>query len=249
MVSSITLSSMRSELAAPHSRALLADHMALRHAHVVEEQLGGVGGVHADLPDLAAADSLAVHRHHDQRLVLVRRAFRGVGQQAAPVGLHAVGDPHFAAIDHIVAAVLARRGLQRGDVGAAARFADADAADHVAGDGGGEKLAFQFIRAEAGQRRGAHVGVHADGHRHAAAGTVAEGFGHHHRIGEVEPEAAVFLRILDAEQAEVAELLEDLVRRKFLGRFPGVDMRIEFLLDEARDGVGELAVFAGELHL
>jgi hypothetical protein len=143
---------------------------------------------------------------------------------------------------------LLRRGLHRGDVGAAAGFGDADAADHVAGDGRGEEFAFQRLRAEARQGRGAHVGLHADGHRHAAAGAVAECLGHHHRVGEVEFLAAVLSRILEAEQAQVAELLEHLVRGELLGGLPRGDMRIEFLSHETADGVGELAVFGGELH-
>jgi hypothetical protein len=34
------------------AHAFLADAVPLRHAHVVEEQLRGVGAVHADLVDL-----------------------------------------------------------------------------------------------------------------------------------------------------------------------------------------------------
>ena len=48
----------------------------------------------------------------------------------------------------------------------------------------------------------------------------AQGLGHHHRVAEVEVEAAVFLRVLQPQQAQVAELLEDLVAGKALGRLP-----------------------------
>ena len=99
---------------------------------------------------------------------------RGVGEQAHPVGLGAVGDPHLAAVDDVVVAVLARRGLDRGDVGAGADLGHADAGDVVAGDRGREELLAQLLGAEAGQRRRRHVGLHADRHRHAAAADVAE---------------------------------------------------------------------------
>ena len=43
---------------------------------------------------------------------------------------------------------------------------------------------------------------------------VAERLGHHHRVRVVEAQAAVLLGLGQAEQAEVAELLEHLVRRE-----------------------------------
>ena len=154
MVWSISRSRLRSEPAAPHSRSSWncsiwkvkprpswPIRLRLRHAHVVEEQLRGVAAVHADLVDLLPRDAGRVHRHHDQALVLVRRAVAGVGQQAAPVGLHAVGDPHLAAVDDVVAAIAARRGLHRRHVAAAAGLADAQAGDHVAGDRRRQELA------------------------------------------------------------------------------------------------------------
>ncbi len=230
------------------AQALLADEVTFRHAHVVEEQLRGVAAVHADLVDLLARDAGRVHRHHDQALVLVRRAVAGVGQQAAPVGLHAVGDPHLGAVDHVVVTVAARAGLHRGHVAAAARLADPQAGDHVAGDGGREELAPQLVAAEARQRRCRHVGVHADGHRHAAAVALPQRFGHHHAVAEVQPRAAEFLGVLQPQQAQVAELLEHLVGRELALRLPLRDVRVELLVAEPDDGVFERAVFGGEFH-
>src|SRR5574337_739462 len=62
------------------AHAFLADQVAPRHAHAVEEQLRGVRRVHPDLVDLLLRDPGRVHRHDDQALVLVRRALvAGVG--------------------------------------------------------------------------------------------------------------------------------------------------------------------------
>jgi hypothetical protein len=88
-------------------KPFLADAVAQRHAHIVEEDLRGVGGAHAELVELARdLHALGLHRQADQRLVAVRRSVAGVGEQAHPVGLRAVGGPHLAAIDDVVAAVL-----------------------------------------------------------------------------------------------------------------------------------------------
>ena len=90
--------------------------------------------------------------------------------------------------------------------------------------------------------------MRADGHWHAAATAVAESLGHHHRVGEIEFLTAVFGRILEAKQAQVAQLLEHFVRGKLLGGFPRGDMRVDLLAHEAADGVGKLAMFGSELH-
>jgi hypothetical protein len=144
-------------------------------------------------------------------LFLCAAPFRGVGQQAAPVGLHAVGDPHLRAVDDVVVAVLLGAGLEGCHVGAAPGFADPDAAHHVAGDCRRQELLAQRVRSKARQRRCAHVGLHADGHGNAADIAVAQRLGHHHRVAEVQAHAAEFGGVLDAQQAQVAQLLEQLM--------------------------------------
>ena len=229
--------------------ALFADAVALRHAHVVEVDEAGVARVHADLADLLGLlDAGQVHRHHHERLVAVHRALAGVDQHAHPVGLQAVGDPHLLAGDEVVVAVLLRIGLQARHIAARAGLAHADAADRVARDGGHQELAAQFVAAEACECGRAHVGLHADGHRHAAAADVAQPLGEGHRERVVEPGAAEGLGLVQAQQAEVAELLEDLVRGKDLGLFPFVDAGVDLLVDEPAQGVLHLEVFMGVLH-
>ena len=53
------------------THALLPNQVTAWHAHVVKEQLRGVAGVHADLANFLARDAGRVHRHDDERLVLV----------------------------------------------------------------------------------------------------------------------------------------------------------------------------------
>ena len=151
------------------------------------------------------------------------RAVAGVGQQADPVGLGAVGDPHLAAVDDVVVAVGARIGLDRGDVGAGAGLGHADAGHRVARDRGRQEFAAHLVGAEPRQRRRRHVGLHPDRHRHPAAIDRAEFFRHHQRIAVVEPLPAELDRLVEPEKAEIAELLEQLVRRENVRLLPFVD--------------------------
>ena len=95
----------------------------------------------------------------------------------------------------------------------------------IAGDRGRQKFAAHLVGAEPRQRRRRHVGLHPDRHRHAAAGDGAELFRHHQRVGVIEPLAAECYRLVQAEKAEIAELLEQLMRREDVGLLPFVDMR------------------------
>jgi len=218
------------------AHALLADAVALRHAHVVEEQLGGIGRPHAELLELLGdADAGRFHGNADQRLVLVRCALRGIREQADPVGLGAAGGPHLAAVDDVIAAIpihFFRRGPDRSYIGTRARLGNAQTGHIISGDGRRQKLPPQFVGAEARQRRGGHVGLHANGHRHAAAIDVAERLGKGQLVAVVESHAAIFLRLVDAEKSGIAEFLEQLVGGKYFGRFPFVDMGIDLGVDE-----------------
>jgi hypothetical protein len=202
--------------------------------------------------DLDALGQLAVgavtHGHDDERLVLVDGTFTRVDQHAHPVGLQAVGDPHLLAGDDVVVAVLACAALDARHVAARAGLAHADAADHIPCDGGRQELPAQLVVAEAGERRRRHVGLHTDGHGHAAAFDVAQRFGHRHRIRVVESGAAIFLRLGEAEQAEFAQALEHLVRGENLRRLPFIDVGVDLVVDEALERLLDFQVFVGVVH-
>ena len=53
---------------------------------------------------------------------------------------------------------------------------------------------------------------------------------------------------MDAEQAQIAHLAKQLVGGKLLRRLPGVDVRIDLLVDETGDGIAQGFMFGGELH-
>ena len=232
--------------------AFFADQVAPRHAHVVEVELRGVARMHAYLGYLLFADALGVHRHDDQALVLVPRGITGVGagidQKAAPVGLQPVRDPHLAAVDEVVTTVNLGVGLDGRDVRAATGLADAEAGDVVAGDRRHQVFAAQLVAAKACQCRCRHVGLHADGHRHTAAVALAQSLGHHHRVAEVQAHAAKLFGVFQSQQSQLAELLENLVRRELPFRFPFGNKGVDLLVAELDDRVFDLAVFSGELQ-
>jgi len=231
------------------ARAFVADTVALGDAYVVEEHLGGLGAVHAEFfQGRADADAGGVHRQHDQRFVDVRLVVRGVGQQAHEVRAGRVGDPHFAAVDHVVIAVLACVGLEPGHVGAGAGFRDADATDLLAADGRAQEFVAQCIAAEAGEGGGAHVGLHADGHGNAAAANGAEFFGGDDRIAVVQAHAAELFGFGNAQQPEVAGLAQDRVDGKAPGFFPFVHVGVDLAIDEGADGAAQFLMFLGEDH-
>ncbi len=71
---------------------------------------------------------------------------------------------------------------------------------------------------------------------------------HHHGVGVVEPHAAVFDRLVDAQQPGAAQFLEDLVRGEDAVFFPLVDMGIDVPVDDGAQRAADLVVFLGELH-
>jgi hypothetical protein len=227
----------------------LADQIALRHAHVLEKDLRGVGGAHAEFVELARdLDAFGFHRHANQRFVLVNPPVGGVGEKAHPVGLRAIRGPHLAAVDDVIAAILAGRGFDGGDVRPGADFGDPQTGDVVSGDRGREKFAAHAVRAEPGERGRRHIGMHANRHRHAAAFDGAKLLGHHHGVGIVEALSAIFNGLVETEKSKVAHLLEELMRRKDAGLLPFVDMRIYFGGDEFLQAAAQLLVLGRELH-
>ena len=176
------------------------------------------------------------------------RSVRSIGEEANPIGLGAVGGPHLAAVDDVVVAVTPRRRLDRSHVGPRADLRYAEAGDEIAQDRRLEEFRAHLIGPEPRQRGRRHVGLHADRHRHAAAGDVAELLGHGERVGIVEPLPAKLDRLGEAEHTKVSELLEQFVGRKNTGGFPFVDVGVDLRGDEFLKAAAQLVVLGGEQH-
>src|SRR6185312_1562545 len=69
------------------------------------------------------------------------------------------------------------------------------------------------------------------------------------RVGVVEPLAAELLRLVQPQEAEIAELLEQLMGREDVGLLPLVDVRIDLGRDESLQAAADFVVIGGEEHL
>ncbi|MCY1424311.1 hypothetical protein D9M71_400490 [compost metagenome] len=146
-----------------------AEQVGHRHAHVVEEQLGGVLALLADLfEDAAAAEARQVFRlHHDDGDALGAQARVGLADQQHQVGQVAVGDEGLGAVDHVVIAVADGLGLDVLQVGAGARLGHGDGAHQLAAGHLRQPLHFLLFAGVAEDVVGAdgavHVGADAGG--------------------------------------------------------------------------------------
>ena len=109
-----------------------------------------------------------VHRDEEHRDALVALARAHPGGQHAPLGHAGVGRPDLLAVDAPAVAVLGGPGLERGEVRARLRLAEALAPDHVAGRDGGQVLVLLRLGAVGHDRRPDPVEAHVLG----AAGLV-----------------------------------------------------------------------------
>ena len=111
--------------------ALGAEQVRDRHARVVEEQLGGVLRVHADLLEVAAALEAPACRPRSTSMLMP--LWRCVGSVLTAVTIRSALMPLvmnvFGAVDDVVVAVADRLRLDAGEVGAGARLGHRDRGD------------------------------------------------------------------------------------------------------------------------
>ncbi len=229
------------------------DDVRCRDAHVIEHKFGGVAASIAHLVDLAAdAESRRIRRHDDQAHPVIIAGLRrviGAGEQADPVSLRAVGDPHLATVDDPVVAIThGARGDPR-DVRSGIGLAHRDRAHHLPAQGRLEPLTLQFIRAVSSQGGGGHRALHRDRHRDAGSIAATEFLGEH--IGErvVGTATAELLVVLQPDGTDRSELREQLVGGEDPGFLPLIDVGIDLLFDETADRLAEGLVLLGELHV
>ena len=112
----------------PAQRRRVRKDVVVRHAHVLQHELGGDGGAERELlVDLGSREAWKVLLDDEAP----DRALVGAGPDDRDVGDRAVRDPHLRAVQDPVRAVAARVCPHRARVGAGIGLGQAEAADHV----------------------------------------------------------------------------------------------------------------------
>mmetsp|Transcript_5031 Transcript_5031/g.18550 ORF Transcript_5031/g.18550 Transcript_5031/m.18550 type:complete len:563 (+) Transcript_5031:3103-4791(+) len=227
--------------------ALVAQPVGGRHPAVLEQDLGGVAAVLAQLlfdpgdrvarrgrgheegADALLAGRLVRHGHHDGHVAVL-----------------ATGDELLDAVEHVVVAVAHGRRAQAAGLGAHMRLGQAERAEHVAARQGFEEALLLVVVAE-GHQDGANRAVVDADHRAGAAvagGDLFEDDGQ----GQIVQAGAIPLgghgHAIAAQGGQALELLG----REVVGLVPGGGMGRDLGLHEGADGVLHGEVVFGEEH-
>ena len=185
-----------------------ADQATLRHAVVLEEQLGGIAAVVAELLQPAADPEARPLLGEEQRHAAMARRGVGIGldQERKAGAFDRVGDPGLGAIDHVLVAGADGAGADRLQVGAAVRLGQRQAAAQLATGKARQEMPLLRLGAEA-LDQGRHDQVRIEGARQRDPGLRDQR--DHAGIGRGRhAEAAVARRDGRAEQAERLHLLD-----------------------------------------
>src|SRR5207245_1302888 len=180
----------------------LTDQVLARHARVLEEDLAELA-LAGDLAERAHADARRVELHEEEGDAAVAVLRVGAREDEDPVGRRAEGGPHLRAVQHEGVAVEPRRGLERGEVAARPRLAEALAPDLVAREHGRDEAAALRLAAVVDER-GAEEPDAEDVENGWRVG--ARQLGLHDRLLDLGAAAAAPL--LGPVHAEVAGLIE-----------------------------------------
>ncbi|MCY1331083.1 hypothetical protein D9M69_167340 [compost metagenome] len=225
--------------------AFRAEQVLRRHADVVEEQLAGVLGLHADLLQalaLAEAGHRGVHQEQADAAGAGRRI--GLGHDYHHVAVHAVGDEGLGAVQHVMVAVAHGTGAHALQVGAGARLGHGDGADQLAAGHARQVGLLQVLAAVVQDVGRDDLRMQGQAEQVGRAGA-GELFQHDHAVALVRAQPAVFLRHAEAEEAALPGLGPDLAIDEALF-LEALVMRQDFHLQEAADRLPELQVFLVE---
>ena len=234
------------------ARVLVAEEVLRRDLAVLEDELGRVGAVVAELLELLPdREALRVGREHEERDALVAVAARPHGKRDE-VRARPVRDVRLRPVDHVVVADLLRRRAQVRHVGADVRLGDPERRDRLPRHRRLPEVLLVVVVADLADDRRRHVALHEEAHREAGEAAVHELLGVGGREPPVEPLPAPLLGHADPEEAELTRLLEDLVREVArllprvgvggeLGEAPVADRLPQHLVLRAELGVAAVA--------
>ena len=133
--------------------AFFAQTVGHWHADIFEEQFRGISFIHTDFVEVTAAlEAVTIRLNEDNRHALIRWLDFGVGFDADQdqVGVLAIGDIGFAAVDDIMVAVFTRGGLHALKIASGAGLRHGDGGDDLARDHLGQPMLFLLFAAVAG---------------------------------------------------------------------------------------------------
>ncbi|GAA2923913.1 hypothetical protein GCM10020221_19920 [Streptomyces thioluteus] len=179
----------------------LTEQVLLGHADVVEEQLGGVLRLLADLGEVAPAlEALGAPLDDEQAQPLGPALRGGPGDDDHQVGEDAVGDERLGTVDHPVVALVDGGRPDALEVGARARLGHGDGGDRLAAAEAGQPAPLLLLGGQGRQVRADDVVVQGDGE--AGGPGPGELLGQDGAVAEVGgAPAAVLLGRGEAEQA------------------------------------------------
>ncbi len=213
-----------------------AQKVVFRQETVVEYQLRGVAGAEAHFVELAADRKSRCVLLHDEHADSVR-AFAcriGAGRHKIDVGIHAIGDPEFRAVDHPSAIDAGRLRLYGANVGGGIDLADGDGRKNVAADDAGHVAAQLRLGSRVDKMGRGHQRMHGRDAHDTGIRAAPQFFGKHEPAEYIHAAAAILFGKADAEEAEIAHHLEEAARNvPFL--LPGIPIGLDLLLDKSPD--------------
>ena len=169
-----------------------------------------------------------------------------LGDDQRPVTPGAVGDERLAAVDDELVAESPSHRCDAGHVRARVGLCDGDRRDLLAPDRRSQPAPLLVLGPELEYRWRGHLGLHRDCHAKAAATDPRQLLRQHHGREVVAALAAVFRRIAQPQEAQLAEPLEDRVREGLL--LPLLEVRLDLFLEELADVEAEFLMGVGEVH-
>ena len=132
----------------------------------------------------------------------------GPGGHEVQIAVDAVGGEGLCAADDPLVSITPRSRFAPGHVRTGARLSNRKGAAGLAANDARQVVGFLLRGADAGRPWRGHVGVDDDAECHAPGATPSQLFGQDDRHPEVCATPAVVLRVFDAQEAQLAHLLE-----------------------------------------
>ena len=181
-----------------------AEHVGLRHAHLVEEFLGefGVAFEGLDRPHGNAGRMHIDEQHGDAGMARFRLGI-GAHQREHPIGVMAVGGPHLMAVDDEVIAVEHGACGQAGEIGAGAGLGIALAPRRLARQDTGQEARFLLVGAGRDDDRADEIEPVRVGRRRTGAHDLLE---QDDLLRQARAHAAIFFRPMRRDPAALEQL-------------------------------------------